>query len=118
MAQPITGKGDPASKKRQDPSLLDVSADKGDANVTLTNLVDPTTVVFNTPLTAVRTVTLATANADGGMFRIVRTAAATGAFALNVGAGPLKALATAGTWCQVQFNDSTNVWMLVANGTL
>jgi hypothetical protein len=118
MVQPTTGKGDPASKKRLDPSLIDISANMGDANATLTAHVDPITVVFSSPLTVARTVALSTTNADGGNFRIVRTAASTGAFALNVGTGPLKALATAGAWCDVRYNDTTGAWMLTAAGTL
>jgi hypothetical protein len=41
----------------------------------------------------------------GRTFRIVRTANATGAFNLNVGTGPLKALAVS-TWCDVTYNGS------------
>jgi hypothetical protein len=118
MVQPVTGKGDPSSKKRLDSDLLDISADKGDANVTLAAHVDPINVVFATPLTAVRTVTLSTTRPDGGSFRIIRAASATGAFALNVGTGPLKALAAAGAWCDVRYNDTTGAWMLTAAGTL
>jgi hypothetical protein len=61
-------------------------------------------------------VTLSTTGAhNGARFRIVREAAATGASALNVGAGPLKALA-AGQWCDVIFDGSA--WRLVGSGSL
>lgn len=93
-----------------------VSSDRGDAGVTLTVATVSPTQRWNTPLTADRAVTLSTASAfTGAKFKIVRTAAATGAFNLNVGTGPLKALA-AGTWCEVEYNGSA--WMLTGYGTL
>lgn len=71
---------------------------------------------WNTPLTADRAVTLSTTYArTGARFRIIRTAAATGAFNLNVGTGPLKALAV-GTWCDVEYDGSA--WFLAAYGAL
>lgn len=48
-------------------------------------------------------------------FRIVRAAAATGVFNLNVGVGPLEALA-AGQWCDVQYDGAA--WVLVGFGSL
>lgn len=99
-----------------DDGLTKVSADKGDAAATLTIGTSEQTSQWNTPLTAVRAVTLSTTGAySGAKFRIVRTAAATGASALNVGTGPLKALA-AGQWCDVEHNGSA--WMLTAFGSL
>jgi hypothetical protein len=93
-----------------------VSADNGDAARTLTALVDATTQRWATALTGARAVTLSTTGAhNGARFRIVREAAATGASALNVGAGPLKALA-AGQWCDVIFDGSA--WRLVGSGSL
>lgn len=93
-----------------------VSADKGNAAATLTAGTDETTQRWNTVLTADRAVTLSTTGVwNGAKFRIVRTAAATGAFNLNVGTGPLKAL-VAGTWCDVEYNGSA--WMLTAYGAL
>lgn len=93
-----------------------VSADKGDAAATLTAGTSEQTNQWNTPITADRAVTLSTTGAvNGNKFRIVRTAAATGAFNLNVGTGPLKAL-TAGQWCDVEYNGSA--WMLTAFGSL
>lgn len=95
-----------------------VSADKGDAAATLTVGTSEPTVIWNTPLTADRAVTLSTTGAyNGAKFRIVRTASSTGAFNLNVGTGPLKALAV-GTWCDVEYNGNTAAWMLTAYGAL
>jgi hypothetical protein len=93
-----------------------VSADVGNAAKTLDVLADETTQVWNTPLSANRDVTLSTTNAyNGAAFHIVRTAAATGAFNLNVGTGPLKALGI-GAWCDVEYNGSA--WFLSGYGTL
>lgn len=65
-------------------------------------------------LTANRAVTLTTTGAFAGMeFRITRTGV--DAFALNVGTGPLKALAT-NSWCSVVFDGTA--WNLSAYGTL
>lgn len=96
-------------------ATLGVSADKGNAPATLAVTSEPTSV-WNTPLTADRAVTLSTTSAfNGAKLRIVRTAAATGAFNLNVGTGPLKALAV-GTWCDVEYNGTA--WALTAYGAL
>jgi hypothetical protein len=74
------------------------------------------TIIFATPITADRSVTLSTSQVcTGARFRIVRTAAATGAFNVNVGTGPLKALA-AGTWCEVTYDGAA--WVLTAYGAL
>ena len=93
-----------------------VSGDYGDADATLTIGASPTTTVWDTALTADRTVTLSSMGAyNGARFRIVRTANATGPFSLNVGSGPLKAL-SAGEWCDVEFDGSR--WRLTAAGSL
>jgi len=69
---------------------------------------------FGTTLTADRAVTLSTTSVwSGCSYKIVRPAA--GAFNLNVGSGPLKALA-AGTWCEVTY-DGFN-WILTGYGSL
>ena len=94
-----------------------VSANRGDADVTLVWQQDASTQRFNTALTALRTVTLSTTNArTGAKFRVVRQASATGAFNLNVGSGPLKALTAASQWCEVEYDGSA--WVLTAYGTL
>jgi hypothetical protein len=67
-----------------------------------------------TAFTADRAVTLSTTGAwEGASFKIVR--AAGGAFNLNVGSGPLKAL-PAGSWCEVTYTGTT--WVLTAYGLL
>lgn len=96
-----------------------VSADKGDAAATLVASAGntDTTNLWNTPLTAARAVTLSTTGAfNGARLRIVRGAGATGAFNLNVGTGPLKALTSSGQWCDVEYNGTA--WVLTASGSL
>jgi hypothetical protein len=91
-------------------------ANVGDADLTLTPFSSFTTNCWQSPITANRTVTLSTTNAVSGLkFRVVRGAAATGAFNLNVGTGPLKSLA-AGQWCDVEYDGT--VWRLTAAGSL
>jgi hypothetical protein len=86
----------------------------GDADATLTARTSAGNQNWSTTLTADRAVTLSTTGAlTGDVFRISRPAS--GAFNLNVGSGPLKALA-AGTWCEVTYNGSA--WVLTAAGTL
>ena len=94
-----------------------VSADKGDAAATLTVGVSEATSIWATAITADRAVALSTTGArNGDRLRIVRTASATGAFDLNVGTGPLKAMDTAGSFCDVEYNGSA--WVLTAYGVL
>lgn len=95
-----------------------VSADVGNAAKTLTVGTDAMTQVWNTALTADRAVTLSTTGAkNGDRFRVVRTAAATGAFALTVGTGPLISLYP-GQEAVVEYNGGTTAWMLVGSGPL
>lgn len=69
---------------------------------------------FTGTLTAIRTVTLSTTGAlAGDRFYITRTGG--GAFSLNIGAGPLKALAQ-NQWCIVVYDGSA--WYLAAFGSL
>jgi parallel beta-helix repeat protein len=90
-----------------------ISFDKGDANVSVTPLVDPDTTLYNSPLTANRTVTLNTTGAwNGAKFRTVRTAAATGASTLTVGS---KVLAV-GQWVDHQF--ASGAWFETGFGSL
>lgn len=94
-----------------------VSADNGDAAATLSVGVSSTTQVWATALTADRSVTLNTFGAkNGDRFRILRKSSATGAFNLNVGAGPLKAMGTAGSFADVEFDGSA--WVLTAYGVI
>jgi hypothetical protein len=97
-------------------TTAEVGADNGNAAKTLT-VGMPEIQRWNTALTADRAVTLSTTGAaNGDWFRIVRGAGATGSFNLNVGTGPLKALAAASTWCEVRFDGTA--WVLTASGTL
>lgn len=91
-----------------------VSADRGDADILLTHN-DAQTQRFDTALTSDANITLPGANVRM-RFRVVRQANATGAFNVNVGTGPLKALAAAGEWCDVE-SDGTN-YILTAYGAL
>lgn len=91
-----------------------VSADRGDANVTIVPGVDAPTQQFATPLTTNRTVTLSSTNAfTGASFKVVRTAASTGASTLSVGG--LKTLAS-GEWATVEYTGSA--WLLTGFGAL
>lgn len=96
-----------------------VSADHGDAAATLTVGTSEPVQLWDTPLTAARAVALGTTNAyNGATFRVTRGAAATGAFNLNVGTGPLKALTAAGQWCDVSYSGPLAAWILTASGSL
>jgi hypothetical protein len=90
----------------------------GDAAYTFTpNGVMQASIVYSTPITADRAVTLTTTGTPPRQkLRVIRTAACTGAFNVNVGLGPLKALGAAGTWADFEFHSGA--WMLVASGTL
>lgn len=91
-----------------------VGSDIGDADVTLTWGVSAQIQVANTPLTAPHLITLSTVNAaNGAHFRVVRTAAATGASGLSVGG--LKTLAV-GQWCDVHFDRTA--WFVSAFGSV
>ena len=93
-----------------------ISADNGDAAATLVVASDEPTQIWATALGADRAVALSTTNAENGdRFRIVRKASATGAFNLNVGTGPLKALGI-GEWCDVEYDGSA--WFLSSYGAL
>lgn len=76
-----------------------------DAGFTLTPATSPYETLQTGTLTADHAVTLSTASAVAGVtkFRITRTGA--GAFNLNVGTGPLKALAT-NPWAEFVYDGS------------
>lgn len=96
----------------QRPSLHHVSADRGDANVTLNADQDVNVQRFATTLTANRTITLGTGYA-GAWFHIVRSGL--GAFTLDVGG--LKTLPSAtAAWAMVGHDGSA--WFLLAQGVL
>lgn len=77
------------------------------------------TIIFNTPLTQARSVSLsASGNTDGDKVRVVRTANATGAFNLTVAATTSKVL-TPGQWCDVEYwGNGGGVWIITASGSL
>lgn len=85
-----------------------------DVDFTFTPTNANTTVFHTGTLTADRTVTLDTVGAVAG-YKIGFTRSGGGAFNLNVGTGPLKALAT-GQWCEVIYNGSA--WLLKSFGSL
>jgi hypothetical protein len=85
-----------------------------DADFTLTPNTSSPYQFHTGTLTADRAVTLSTSGALAGMsFRITRSGA--GAFNLNVGTGPLKALAT-GQWAEFVYTGSA--WALAQFGSL
>lgn len=99
-----------------DDLLTLVSTDNGDAAKTLTVHKDAPIQRWATSLTADRAVTLSTTGARNGQkWRILRTPTATGAFNLNVGTGPLKALAV-GQWAEVVYDGAA--WILEGSGSL
>ena len=93
-----------------------VSADRGDANVTLTVDTDAETQRFATELTENRTVTLSTTGArHGSKFRVVRTGL--GSFTLDVGGLKTIPSATA-AFVDVEYRAAGAAWMLTGYGTL
>lgn len=81
---------------------------------TLQHLVNANRIRHTGTLTAHRAVTLSTTGARAGAsFRITRTGS--GAFNLNIGSGPLKALVQ-NTWCEVVYDGTA--WYLAAYGAL
>jgi len=96
-----------------------MSADRGNADYTPGSRNYPVQR-WATALTANRTFTPPTYGPAGGdRIRIIREASATGAFSLFVGAaGALKTLATAGTWCDIEYDAAAAAWRLTASGTL
>lgn len=82
-----------------------VSGNNGDTSPSLT-VNSAQTQRFGSPLTANRTVTLPSASLCSGLaYQVVREAAATGAFNLDVGG--VKTLAAAGTSCWVRSDGTT-----------
>lgn len=94
--------------------MQSISATGGNGSYTITAGVSATTQRITAALTGNRTITLDTTGAwSGAKFRVVRTAASTGAFTTDVGG--LKTLAT-GQWCDVEYDGSA--WLLTAFGSL
>lgn len=94
------------------PNTSHISADRGDASVTLNAGTDVEIQRFATELTQNRTVTLGTGGA-GARFRIVRTGL--GAFTLDVGG--LKTIPSA-TAAWVDVGHTGTAWILTGYGTL
>lgn len=95
--------------------MLMVSA--GDAAVNLQGQRGVDTVLYDAEISADRVVALPTGDLFSGLrFRVVRSANASGAFNVNVDDGPvtIKALGTAGTWCDVLYTGSG--WVCAAAG--
>lgn len=100
------------SALEQRPSTHHISADRGDADVTLNADTDVPIQRFATALSANRTVTLGT-GFFGAWFHITRSGL--GAFTLNVGG--LKTLPSAtAAWATVGHDGAA--WYLVAQGVL
>jgi hypothetical protein len=75
------------------------------------------TVYLNAAISADRAVSLSTTNAVAGdRARFIRSSAATGAFNWNIGTGPLKALGSASTFADVEYNGSA--WVLFGSGSV
>lgn len=90
-----------------------VGANRGDVSLTLDPTSDSGIQVFDSALTANRTVTLGTATAAlGDSFKIKRT----GAGAFNLDVGGIKTLTAAGQWCEVAYGGAG--WELISAGTL
>jgi hypothetical protein len=84
------------------------------ATLALSALTHPRIIVHSATVPTSATITLSTSGAfKGANFRITRTGG--GAGVVNVGTGPLKALA-ASTWCEVTYDGSA--WILTAYGAL
>lgn len=90
-----------------------VIASAGDANVTAP-AAPYSSVVYKSPITADRAVSLSGYPEAGDVLRVTRTAAAIGAFNVIVGAS-LKTLAD-GQWCELTYSGTT--WDVVASGAL
>lgn len=89
-----------------------VSSDNGDASIT-TSAGSAPILLFNTPLTAARTVTFGF-NSKAQTYRVVRTSAATGASTLTVNSTPSRTLA-AGQWADFAYNGT---WIETGFGNL
>lgn len=84
------------------------------ADKTITPHADCAVQIQSVELTADRAVTLATTNAVAGD-RLLIKRSSIGAFNLNVGTGPLKAMATA-TWATFEYDGSA--WVYLTSGAL
>lgn len=103
-----------------DTALFGLGVDaRGDTSLVLSGSASKRTQYFSAALTANRTVTMPAPGNAGRRYRIVRAAAATGAFNLTVqtsGAVSLKVLNAASSWCDVE--DDGTEFRLMAAGSL
>lgn len=88
------------------------------ANLTLTCF-DGGTVLCTAPIAAARTIDVAALTVSGKEVHVVRSAAATGAFAISVKTGgtTIATLAAAGTWARVRYAKTAG-WVVVGAGSL
>lgn len=94
-----------------------ITADNGNTSQVLTYNGSTPVQRWNTPLTATRTATLATANArEGAHFVVIRGSGATGNFGLAVGA--LCTLWAPGSYAEVRYDAGTGAWVLEKQGLL
>lgn len=94
------------------------STDRGDNSITIQAGVDADLQVFNTPLTAARTVALSTTGAwSGARFRISRSTAATGAFGLVVTVGGVPFNLSPGQSIDVEYIWALSGWQVVGFGS-
>lgn len=95
-----------------------MSADKGDADSTLTVGTSERTSRWATTLTADRTATLATTGAwNGARMTIERTEAAIGNFSLDIVVGSTRIARLApGQWCSVEYTGTT--WIVTGIGNI
>lgn len=98
--------------------ILYMTADNGDADATITVGTSPRSQRWATVLTADRTVTLSTSGTyAGARFRIIRSEAASGQYALYVSAASATiATLLRGQWCEVEYNGSA--WIVAAKGDI
>lgn len=94
-----------------------MSADNGDAGVTLTVASSERTQRWATVLTADRTCSLSVTGAySGARFHIVRTEVATGSFSLVVSGTAVLLVLASGQWCDVEYTGTA--WIVVGFGDL
>lgn len=106
MRRQIIGVGDYISP-------LVMSADRGDASVSIKAGQDYTVQFFNTVLTAERTVMVSRVAVKGDIFRIVRPVG--GAFNLVIqDGGTFTKNLPAATWCEIAFDGAG--WKCIAYG--
>jgi hypothetical protein len=102
-------------------AIARASNDRGNVDTVLQNG-ESEIVVYNTPLTAARSITLPRSPDNNDYFFVNRRAGATGGFNLDIKTPAptvttLKSLTGASTWAEVVYSDNGG-WQLVAAGSL